>query len=668
MPNCSVKRFFRAVLALTLSVAALDAAKVDAAKDAVKIVKKESGKQPIRIQCGDTAFTVGGYLKVAGWYKKNNEMLNSYLPDEAQYIKNTFEVNFDCAYGEKTFEHKAVEAYVDVMNKSTWGLGSEYASDEAAGPGQVRISQSLLPKHAHVNSKPLIWIKDGWLRMSVSAIAGVHASNNLHFIQLGWFPFVLGRGIALGTNYGQSRELVGLFTSKEDKSAPGLLLTGEIVKDTLSYDVYYSKREERSNNLRNTLAPIKAQLIGHKTEPWRGVAKDNDLIAGRLCWKALDADSYGKLKLEPYVFYNPASDQKVEVTADSKLELGSVGFAAEHVYKNFEIGGEVAANFGQETVYAVDRNKIEVRRNSDGRLTEVFSKIYSRNDPSANLNGNATESAFVTTARNTTVASNDAAKKEAIDGEDPLATDPNFGSRERRLRPEYKNKLRGWMGVLDGAYTFQTWNLTLALAYGYVSGDKNPQYPEKNKTYKGFIGVDECYCGKRVKSIFYDERDLQVPASFDAIRGRVAQEMAFTNLQFTGLSATWKPAFAKAKKLSFNPNMLFYWKNYASRKYAYDVVTPRAGSVLREKASKFLGTELNVMVQSELLQDLKAFGTVATFIPGTYFKDIKGVPLDTQDYFTENVNQGVKVDIHPIHYRLGDDVAYLITAGMSYTF
>ena len=67
------------------------------------------------------------------------------------------------------------------------------------------------------------------------------------------------------------------------------------------------------------------------------------------------------------------------------------------------------------------------------------------------------------------------------------------------------------MAVVDAAYTFDKWPLSLAIAYGYASGDENPHKEAKNKTHNGFVGLHECYIGKRVKSVFYDDRVLQLP-------------------------------------------------------------------------------------------------------------------------------------------------------------
>ncbi|MFH1831245.1 MAG: hypothetical protein ABH827_00435 [bacterium] len=661
MSNCSVKKIYLTALVLAMSTSAFGTEKSDI------LIKKVEGKQPIKIQRGDSAFTVGGTIKGEHFFKKNNQMLNSKLPDELEFFKNVFDFTFDFAYGEKKFEHKAVEAFVDLRHKGYWGLGSEYASSEATSPGNVRISDSLLGNHAHKNNKPLIWIKEGWLQVSASAVAGVHARNELHFLKLGWFPFEMGRGIALGSFYGMARELIGTYNWDEDKAAPGILLTGEITKDKLAYDVYYSKFEERNKSLSYTLNTLKEQLIGRKTTPSRGVAKDNDLFATRLKWTALNTDQYGKLNLEPYVFYNEASDQRIEILADSKTELGSVGLSAEHKYKNFEIGGDIAANFGDQYIHGIDRNVIKVERDKDGYLAEFFSHIYARSD--------AAKSSVLVTDDSKKVAKKQATEGQTLvagtsfRGTDPLATDAVFASKIDRFKNSYKNKLRGWMGVIDTAYTFEDWGLTLALTYGYASGDKNPYVTAENKTYKGFIGVNESYSGKRVKSIFYDDRIMQVPSALEVNDRKAVQEMAFTNLHLTGLGATWKPAFAKAKKLSINPNMLLYWKDYASKKFAYELDNPRKGKVLDENASKFIGTELNLMVKSELLQDLNAYGNFGAFIPGAFYKDIKGVPTDTRDFFVTVIEQGAETDGEkPEDYRLGNDVAYFVNVGLSYSF
>ncbi|MFH0898284.1 MAG: alginate export family protein [bacterium] len=621
--------------------------------------REDEGKKPLVIKNGDTSLRIGADAKLEHWVKKNNELLNSKLPDQAEYFKNTFDVILDGAYGEKKFGHKAAQVYVDLRHKGIWGLGAEYANSDATSSDPVKISDSSLKKHVHFNGKPLVWIYNAWLQFSLNAALGQTDAQKIHYLKLGWFPFELGRGIALGSFYGLNREGLGLYSYKEDKAAPGISLSGELLKDVLSYDVYYSKFEERNKSLGYTANPVKEQLLGRKANPMRGVAKDDEVIAARLKYKALNHDKFGTLELEPYIFYNEGSDQTTKITADTKMQLGTVGLGLEYKNKNFEIGGEVAANFGEEKIRALDLNQVEIARDKSGRLAEVFSYIVS-NDDSKNTNGKA----FVTENSKTF------AKQQVTTGAETYATlgGETFKSNPGRITKAYTNKLRGWMGVVDAAYTLPDWNLTLATGYGYASGDQNPHEVETDKTYKGFIGLHELYIGKRIKSIFYDERDLFVPGSLRQTTTKVNNEMGFTNLHLLGFSANWKPGLFKTAKVEFNPNLLFYWKACDSKKWEFPDPASNVGQASKDDASKFVGTEINLMAKIVPIQDLTVFGTVGVFVPGGFYKDVQSVPANSDRIF-DGIARGVETDALDVSdYRVSNDTAYLVTVGMKYSF
>jgi len=69
-------------------------------------------------------------------------------------------------------------------------------------------------------------------------------------------------------------------------------------------------------------------------------SKDDELFSARLIWHAFDNTKHGKLELEPYFYYNVASDQRVDIKGDTKTELGAYGLSVEYKKANFEIGGE----------------------------------------------------------------------------------------------------------------------------------------------------------------------------------------------------------------------------------------------------------------------------------------------------------------------------------------
>ncbi len=628
----------------------------------LKKVSTTAGTKPkLTVRQGDFEATVGGKMLVEHYFAKDIEMMNRALPDQAEYFKQTFDLNFDFVYGKEKFDHKAIEAYLNLRQKGVWGLGSVFANADASQPVTLKLDKTVFGNHSHTNGKPLIWISEGWLQFSLNAICGGKGSNYIHTLKMGWFPFMLGRGIALGSVYGLNRELLGLYSYGEDKSAPGILLNGELIKETLFYDIYYSKFEERDKSLGYTLNSVKDQLVAHKLEPWRGVGKDDQLIAARLMWKPIHKENHN-LHIEPYVFYNDASDQSIEVLADTKMQLGSIGLNIEHVYKGFEVSGEIAGNYGRTIERHLDRNRIDIRRNATGQLEEYFTNII---DNATTKPATFTDSSLA------------AAQRIVYTDSDPLPG--AFTSKSGRIRPPYTNQLRGWMGVVDVAYTTQDKTLKMAAAYGYASGDQNPHQDPVDKNFNEFVGLHELYNGKNVQSVIVlGERLLKVPSTLHSGDTSAREDFAFTDLQHVGLSFTLKPKCGQSRGLTINPNLMFFWKAFPSKVFelTYDANGNATGGMATDEDSrKFMGTEFNVISEIEIIKDLKFFAIIAMFAPGGFFTDVSGVPLSKDFYssFFATLPQGAEDgidtnDIDAQDFRLKDDRSFYLNMGFEYKF
>lgn len=624
----------------------------------------DAGQQhAFKFKRGDASLTLGGKIKTEGYFLKNAYMLNTNLPDENGYLKETIDINFDVAYGEKKYGHKAVEFFAELRHKGVWGYALSYADKDAGplSPTAVRLVDATFGSHSHTSGKPLIWFKDAWLAFSLNAAFGLE-SKNIHTIKAGWFPFDLGRGIAFGGFYGLNKELLGLYNYNEDKAAPGILLHGDIIKDRLTYDLYYGKFEERGKGFGDTIAIVRKHIVGREKTPWRGVGKDDDAIAGRLKWVAFkDHEDAGTLEVEPYVFYNYASDQRVEIAPDCKTRFGSYGFGIEHDVKDFEWGGEVAFNYGKQEMFNIDRNQIKLERDATtGTIREVMSHIQY-------AGGKAPVTAAALAASKVTIVDQ---TNTAIPGA------AGYTSKSDRFRPAYTNTFGGYMGVLDCSYNFRAVDLKLAVAYGYMSGDYDPQEKETSKTYGGFVGFHELYSGKRVRSLYLlDERSLLRPIS--RLPGVVNNketldlESVSSDIQHVGAALTWKPRDFYVNNFTLNPNILSFFTAHKSYKFVPATTPTGDGEYTNDYASGYLGTELNVFVNFDLIKNLKFFGKFACFLPGQHFKDIKGVPLD-RDVARYLVDFGAPLsdaDLAVLRdYRLGHDPAFMLNMGLEFKF
>ncbi len=632
-----------------------------------KVVATKPGldqdKPPLTVTRGDYSMTFGGSTKVEHFFQRNKVLLNKNIPDECEYFKNTFDMIFDLDFGQKRFGHKAAQVYLDLTHKGVWGRNGTFADSEPSAPTQLKMSDSFFGNHSHSNGRPFVWFREAWLSLSLSAVADKETETP-HTVKVGYFPFEVGRGIGLGSYYGLSRgDQLGFYSYAEEKAAPGICISGEIVHDRVSYDVYFSRFEERNKDLKDTTGLAHGHYTPAPALPWRGLGKDNDVVAGRLKIAALKNDR-GSLNVEPYIVYNSAPDQKVHVIADSDVKFGVTGLNIEHACGDFEWGGEAAVNFGKMTRKAIDTNVTEIFRGDDGRLAERYTKIVQW-DPVRN-------------ERTKNKVMRSLAVDGVVDQLDYLHKDlhipaPGRGydmiSTDDRFRKDYEAKFGGWMGVLDAAYTFKDLDIKFALGGGYASGDKDPDMEQENKTYKGFVGLNECYNGKRIKSILVlDERSISRPVIFSKTNVEADKEMSFTNMAFGGFNALWTPRIF-GKKWSVNPNCLFFWNAHQEDK---PVVAADGGVTFgtpgTDKASKFLGTELNLLTRVEVLKDFSVFANLAFFKPGQFFKDFSGIKLGRDEYFEMARDNGEEGQVDPKNFRLGSNNAYHVNVGFTYKF
>lgn len=621
-----------------------------------------AGKDALKIQNKDYALTLGGSSKIENYFQKNVTLLNSNLPDESFYFKHTFDLTFDYAYGEKTFGHKAINAYLDMMHKGVWGKNFT-----ATEPARLSLSDDYqdtnFGDHKHTSSRPFLWFREAWLNLSLNAIVAPHNKEKLHFIKLGWFPFVLGRGISYGPAYGSTRDSLGLYSAMEDKCAPGINISGELIKDSLLYDVYYSMLECHSKGLGDTLEAVRYNQPDCKNTPWRGVNQNNQVIATRLKFKPKLAEKYGSIEIEPYAMYNDARDQSLEMPSDSKAQLGTFGLSIERTYGNFECGGEVAMNVGKHTIFQLDRNVSTLGRNStNGALQLTYSKV-------TKAGGDCVVSNAIAKAANATTKNNESYTSEASD---------NLTNSGTRMRANYDKTFKGFMGLVDAAYTFPQIKLRVAGSSAYVSGDQSPLLNPTSGKIHSFIGTNEWYSGTRVKSVFFlDDRSLQRPIIKSKSSASIAGAYTgFNDLVLAGISGLWTPTYHH-KKVSLHANAISFWQDHKDKLFYINEdnstsITKYIPTFSENDARRHLGIELNSIGTIELLKDLNMFIKGACFIPGGYFTDMKGLPMKPDalsliDQVPSVSKEGYSQE-EVEKYRLNNNIAWHINTGLTYKF
>lgn len=629
----------------------------------------------LRTTYEDLEFIFSGIFKPETFYGKNVNWLNNDNDfDKMYFSRHALDLTLDVLYGNKTYGEKVLEFLFQLRNKGIWGNPESIASTTFS---DIKVLDAIKGTHKHGFPRHVFWIRQLWLQFNLNQVASLPFKNT-HTFTLGAFPFQLGRGIALGDAYAVGPEILGFWSDGAiDQYAFGAKFSGDIFPKILSYDLYTAILQNNSSSLADTEKRVLAQELGGTGNPERGFGKVNYLVAGRFNWTVFDNTWLGRMSLEPYGLYNNDPEQKIEFPADATSKLGTVGLAGEFYGNRFECGFDYAVNFGQQRVRGWDRNVVQ-EKNRQG----VFVLVNNNVDATyRNLAGVEVTEAAPYVPEDSEYAPDSVAQKiinttfrnESQNGKEingnVVITELGFlenlpGSpivlknSKGRFGNAYVNKYEGWMFVTDALYSFCDKELQVAVAAGITSGDDNPNFETKDGTYSGFIGLQEVYSGKRVRSVFLlggagrlkrllstpNPKQIQAPSKkAQAISG-------FTNLVFCGTSLKWKPKSWK-KPFEIHPNVLGLWQQHPIG-----------------DARTFLGVETGLFINWSLLKDLKLFWVSSMFFPGSHYKDRMGTPVLTQEErdFVDSENPtGLKEDRIT---GLGNNVAYTFNVGLIYAF
>lgn len=641
------------------------------------------------------------------FYGKNISLLNSSEDfDRIFYMRHTLDFTLDYSYGFAAAS-PAAQMRFSMRNKPKWGSLEIIPTTKS----DVKILDTVNFSHQHYIPRHIFFIREAWLDICLNDVSGIDFGGKRQSLQLGFFPFKLGRGIALGDAYAVGADYLGFYSDTlVDQFAPGLKLSGDIIKDRLSYDIYGALLNNKMGGLGETGAKVFAQQYGKINCPERGFGICNTVFAGRLNITAFDREGKDSLTFEPYALFNDDREQFVEFLGDTSSKLGSIGLAGEYEGQRFECGFDGAINLGNQYVKGWDRNIITMQ-NINGRVCEVNDHVYVGVDPCSEtassvsnmdaykaINAPTTETtsyqvngAQVTTT--TTVNKVGRNAKDMILNSDrdcrlngkmigtvsgysdavtmPVAVAPalkdQFYNAKDRFRDPYKNKYKGFMFVADGAVCFLEKDLKIAATAGYSSGDADPNNDIVDGDYRGFIPLQEAYSGLRVPSSFYMggvgklKRGIDTLSTDEKPSDFSSNIDGFTDLAFVGTGIKWCPKEVK-KKFNINPNILGYWQTWPERKFDYT-----QGILLPERARRFLGTEMNIFMEKYIVQNLKVFLISSIFVPGVHYDDIKGKPInkDQQKRLDNTDVIGEDSDCVP---NIGTDNAFAINVGFEYFF
>ena len=574
---------------------------------------------------GNFLYTFSGSFKPEMFYGENINWLNKNdSVDKFWYMRHTLDTKIGLQYGAAIYQKSVVNCQFTFRNKGIWANPQSIASTTES---QLKANDSVIGYHKHAIPYHIVWLREGWLKLDLTAALGCNCTTE-HSFTIGFFPWELGWGITLGNAYLTGPDLLGFYTdSNINQFAPAALLHGELIHDVLEYDLYAALLNNKTSSYADTGERILGQQYGRRLNPERGSGKLNYLVAARLRWQVFNNDECGALTLEPYGLFNNDPEQKVEFLGDASSRMGTIGFSTEYIHKRFEWGFDCAFNVGNQKVKGWDRNQVELSTDLEtGFFNQINTKVIDQNKAAVRFNKKSVIGKKIQEAI-------DKVNQDKTQNGQPIAEIDGLKliNASNRFRNPYTNTFEGWMFVSDAAVRLYKKDLQLAAAVGVASGDDNPNNETRDSKYSGFIGLQEIFSGKRVKSAFLmsgagkirrplstpTENQMQAPEQF-------AQSVSgFTNLVFTGAALTWTPS-SWENEISVNGNIIGYWQEKPTRKF--DAFERRD---LPTNASTFLGIETNVFAHYYIFKDLRLYFVGSMFFPGTHYRDIRGKPLNS---------------------------------------
>lgn len=610
----------------------------------------------------------------------NIELLNSANEfDNYSFIQYTLDTGIYVHPHTHLRENESLEFKALVRLKGNAGNVGRYLQTERI---KTRIGWAITEHdHSHDIDRMLVWARTLWLKYYLT-------TERTSFIQMGFFPYTLGHGIALGSGHHTSQPLPGNYSTQDvDQFRPGVLIQGTNSNEQLLYNLYFGTIATKSDTYNATAAFANAQSReGGKIS--RGPWKSNHIFAAQLTCRPKTAEKT-ICDVSSYFVFNHNNTDIVEFDNDASSKLFTLGMFGQAENGPLSVSFEYARNFGSQRVKKWDRNGYHI-----GAVTFNTHLFYINPTGYTQTTYNAlgTADELFSPAIGLTTPHDLAERYDNGEIFDVTSTGAvttlKYKNSYNRFRNGYENRYEGWFVYTDACYQFNYWKLGAAL--GILSGDNSPNdsedlilaarltpnitYKDKNKNYKGFSGIQEMFKSNAITPCFIHEvQKLNAPLrSYSKLT-----EPLLTNLFFTGIGIHYDSVLHH-KQLHMKFNALGYIQHKQTTKgtnIPYSEAESATFTVQRQTDREkpldtFLGIELNALGSLRITHDLNVSYKVALFIPGSYYETARGkyIPIKHQINFAGADSSGVRDTADVYNITLGKDPALMISVGARYDF
>ncbi len=541
---------------------------------------------------------------------------------------------------------------------------------------------------------PIVSFTQAFIKLHLdSLISGLEKAP--HILMAGYFPYQLGRGIALGPSDEGGITFLGydfpLSPLASPYYAPGILLRGKTCR-FFSYELYYSvwKRqytqpfERDAIDFRFRLDKDKINRFGKqlKRDIWslKGIIEHEG--------------KHHHLSAQPYFLWMDSTFHRADPAqklTDRATRLGTYGCMIEWHTPSVSFNIEAAGQCGHIRFYPFDRNELVLDRDASGRSPQTFTHVkkakmnisntgeisFSKTEekmpaadaliaiinskdalctsfetPIADADGNTTVDLstgqyidFEELKAVTAALSNEGTAAAQVAIEEIKERYVQAFNAQTRVRNGYKTALRGYTILADGIWHVSH-RLDLMAGGGIISGGQNPYKCEKDNRYNGFLPLrDIKYQGWAIRSLaLLGARSIPRPADGNIHR------LDCSNLALVGIGSLFSP-LKKKEKCTIQAHVIYFMQP------SYQTVSTLQKPVSCQTASKDLGWELNATLLYKPIRECTVTMRGALFFPGQLYKEREGQQVE---YFTIKGNSTL--------VPIGTDTAWGINIGISYQF
>lgn len=320
----------------------------------------------------DVDMHLGGRIRQEGFLFDRSLTLRDDYNDRHGFTRSKINLDFDTQYGRRQYGKPAAQMHARMTAFTVWDAENTYTpvlEQKVYFNQSNHLKKAEIGKHDHRGVVPRFYLEEGWVRINFDAFVG--NMNNDVSLQVGHFPFMVGRGVSLGDYPFTGVEFLGWEREGDignvtQRPVGALFSVGLGRHNDINLEFYYSQSRKRSHGPDWTREEIRAnRLDGVNNEDpvaiQRGTDNDQDIYAIRGSFMAsLGKRGCNNVYVEPYMVVVNAPELKVEFDGDASAQLFTFGSMAEYSSGNWAVNAEFAGQVGYHQMHAIDRNHLVV--------------------------------------------------------------------------------------------------------------------------------------------------------------------------------------------------------------------------------------------------------------------------------------------------------------------